>query len=125
MPCSRRRPRAVAARQDVQQIEHAELLGAGHPADELRGDVLIFAFGLLRDRGFQHGTVGVQRRGLPLAQHEVARLGLHAAAGHTATRPWNTWTRLCPSAVTSTPNSVPRSVTTAVGVRTDKEGIRD
>ena len=44
----------------------------------------------------------------------------------TFTNPWKTRTPLVPSRFTSTPNSVPRSVTVAVGVRMQQQlGIRD
>ena len=41
---------------------------------------------------------------------------------HTSTRPWKTCDQVVPEPSTSTPNSVPRSVTMAVGVRTAKRG---
>jgi len=42
-----------------------------------------------------------------------------------ATFPSNTWTNASPRSDTSTPNSVPRSVTVAVGVRTVNWGVGD
>ena len=44
---------------------------------------------------------------------------LSSSVNRNSTLPWKTCARLAPDLSTSTPNSVPRSVTTAVGVRTE------
>ena len=101
--------RAVAAGHDVQQIEHLRRLD--DPSHKRRGS----------DNGAGRHETHATRRivflhagRLVLAQDHLLRPILVASQLHF-TAPRKTCEMVLPSLPTSTPNSVPRSVTTAVG----------